>query len=110
MIETEITTGETLALDINQQDIPINTTPMHGECIGNLINNKIIHHHFHHFHTDNLADRNSHGTNKSPNGSINTNPNWDTLRQGDPMQQTLAVGITKTQVEEVPTTGIHNLY
>ena len=108
MIETEIATGETLSLDINQQDIPINPTPMHRECIGNLIIIKIIHHHFHHFHADNLADRNSHGTNKSPNGTINANPSQDAIRQGVPMQQTLAVGTTKTQVEEVPTMGIHD--
>ena len=95
-------------MDINQQDIPINLTPMHREHIGNLIINKIVHCHFHHFHADNLADRNSHRTNKSPDGTINTNPNWDTLHQGDSMRQTLAVGITKPQVEEVPTMGIHN--
>ena len=106
MIEMEIATGETLALDINQQDIPINPTPMHGECIGNLIINKIVHRHFHHFHADNLVDGNSHRTNKSPDGTINANPNWDAIHQGVPMQQTLAMGTTKTQVEEVPTMGI----
>ena len=91
MIEMEITTGETLALDVNQQDIPINPTPIHGDCIGNLIINKIIHRHFHHFHMDNLVDGNSPGTNKSPKGTINANPNWDAIHQGVPMQQTLAM-------------------
>ena len=108
MIETEIAIGETLAFDVNQHDIPINPTPMHRECIGNLIINKIICRHFHHFHMDNLADGNSPGTNESPEGTINANPNRDTMRQGVPMQQTLAMGTTKTQVEEVPTMGIHD--
>ena len=83
-------------MDVNQQDIPINPTPMHGEHIGNLIINKIIHRHFHHFHVDKLADGNSHRTNKIPDRTINGNPNWDALSQVDPMQQTLAMGITKT--------------
>ena len=95
-------------MDTSQQDIPINPTPMHGECIGNLIINKIIHCHFHHFHADNLADGNSHRTNKFPDGTINANPSWDAICQWVPMQQTLAVGITKTQVEEVPTMGIRD--
>ena len=95
MIEMKIATGETLALDVNQQDIPINPTPMHGVCIGNLIINKIVHCHFRHFHADNLADRNSHRTKKSPDRTINTNPNQDAICQGVPMQQTLAVGTTK---------------
>ena len=95
-------------MDISQQDSPINPTPMHGECIGNLIINKIVHCHFHHFHMDNLVDRNSHRTNKFPDGTINANPSRDAIHQGVPMQQTLAMGIIKTQVEEVPTMGIHD--
>ena len=79
---------------------------MHGECIGNLIINIIIHCHFHHFHADNLVDGNSHETNKSPDRTINANPNQNGIHQGVPMQQTLAVGTTKMQVEEVPTMGI----
>ena len=57
---------------------------------------------------DNLVDGNSHGNNKFPNMTINANPSQDTVSQGVPMQQTLAVGITKTQVEEIPAMGPYN--
>ena len=94
MIEMGITTGQTLALDVNQQDIPINPTPMHRECIGNLIINKIIHCHFHHFHEDNLADGTAMGSTNALMGLSNPFSNWDAICQGVPMQQTLAMGTT----------------
>ena len=41
-------------------------------------------------------------------GTTNANPSRDAIHQGIPMQQTLAVDIIKTQVEEVPTRGIRD--
>ena len=104
-IKTETVTGETLASasDVNQQDILINLTfPMHKKCLGNLII-KIVHYHFHHFHRDNLADRNSPGTSKFPEETINTThmPNQDATCQGVSMEQTL-------EVEKAPIMGTHD--
>ena len=75
---------------------------MHEKCLGNLII-KIIHHHFHCFHVDNLADGNSPGTSKFPKEIINAmhTPHWDATCQGVSMEQTL-------EVEEVPTMGTHD--
>ena len=102
-IKTETITGETLASDINQQDIHINPTfPMHEKCLGNLII-KIIHHHIHHFHMDNLVDRNSLRTSKFPEVIINAThiPNQDGTCQAVSMKQPL-------EVKDVPTMGTHD--
>ena len=66
-------------------------------------NHQIVHHHFHHFHMDNLADGNSPGTSKFPEETINAThtPNWNATHQGVSTEQTL-------EVKEVPTTGTHD--